>query len=119
MDDYELLSRFYEIFNEYQSSVTGWPHHRIVKNGRRWRTSREKHDVWFHRNFVSPDLLRLNISIWTWDESFLSKNKEGITREEYYKDFYRSDFGFTHAVRKDFLLRVITLGYVSAKTEGP
>jgi len=108
LDDYELLSRFYEIFNEYQSSVTGWPNHRIVKNGRKWRTSREKHDVWFHRNFVAPDLLRLNISIWTSDEDL----------HEYFKDFYRSDFGFTHAVRKDFLLRVITLGHVSAKTEG-
>lgn len=96
MEEYELLERFFGIFNAYSSSVTGWPGRRILKNGRRWRTSRENHDKWFNKNFVENGLLR--------------PNPIGSPEPEGY--FHKSHW--THAVRKDFAIKVLTLGYVSA-----
>jgi hypothetical protein len=108
-DDYDILTDFFKIFNAYSSQNTGWPLHRVVKTKRgrtrNWRTSYEKHQVWFHTHFVATDLMRLNLRRWEY--------KEGdITYEEYYKDFFKSEFGFTHAVRKDYIIKVLALGYV-------
>jgi len=108
-DDYEILADFFKIFNAYSSQATGWPLHRVVftKKGyaKRWRTSYEKHQDWFHTHFVATDLMRLNLRRWEY--------KEGdISYEEYYKDFFKSEFGFTHAVRREFAIKVLALGYV-------
>jgi hypothetical protein len=108
-DDYEILADFFKIFNQYSSKTTGWPLHRIIRTKKggikRWRISYERHQVWFHKNFIVPDLMRLNLRRW--------EHKNDIPYEEYYKDFFKSDFGFTHAVRKEFVLKVLTLGYVA------
>lgn len=109
-DDYEIVQKFIRILNEHTSKVTGWPLHRIVRTGngrtKRWRTSREKHDRWFHRKFFATDLLRPNLRPWEFKDDGL------ITYEEYYRDFYKTDHGFTVAVRKEFLLKALALGYV-------
>lgn len=107
--NYELLRKFFDIFNDYQSQVTGWPRHRIVqtKRGpRNWRMSHDRFNVWFHKNFILTDLLRANLGEWEF------KDDEKISFEDYYRDFYRSEFGFMYAVRKDFLVKVLTLGSV-------
>lgn len=109
MNEDELLRKFFEIFNEYQSQVTGWPRHRIIqtKRGpRRWRMSHERLNVWFHKNFIRPDLMRANLVGWEF------KDDGKISYEDYYRDFYRSDFGWVWAVRKDFLVKTLTLGCV-------
>lgn len=113
-DDYEILADFFKIFNAYSSHKTGWPLHRVVRTKKggtkNWRTSYEKHQNWFHTNFVATDLMRLNLKRWEYKDRLI---KEEVSYEEYYKDFFKSDFGFTHAVRRDFALKVLTLGYVA------
>lgn len=110
MSHYEILADFFKIFNKYSSQSTGWPLHRVVitKKGyaKRWRTNYEKHQAWFHTHFVATDIMRLNLRRWEY-------KKEDVSYEEYYKDFFKSEFGFTHAVRKDFVIKVLTLGYVA------
>ena len=70
--------------------------------------SYEKHQVWFHKNFVRTDLMRLNLRRWDYEDRAINE----VSYEEYYKDFFKSEFGFTHAVRKDFAIKVLTLGFV-------
>lgn len=112
-DDYEILADFLKIFNAYKSEKTGWPNHKIIrtkKGGtRRWRTSYEKNQVWSHKNFIATDLMRLNLRRW--------EHQGDIPYEEYYQDFFKSDFGFTHAVRKEFAIKVLTLGCVFSPTQ--
>lgn len=105
----DLLRKFFEIFNEHQSQVTGWPQHRIIqtKRGpRRWRMSHERLHVWFHKNFIRTDLMRANLGRWEF------KDDGKISFEDYYRDFYRSDNGYVWAVRKEFLVKVLTLGSI-------
>lgn len=115
-DDYEILADFFKIFNAYSSQTTGWPLHKIVKTKKggtkRWKMSYERHQVWFHKNFVRTDLMRLNLRRWDYEDRALGV-KEDISYEEYYKDFFKSEFGFTHAVRREFAIKVLTLGYVA------
>jgi hypothetical protein len=109
-EEYDLLRKVCEIVNEYTSKTTGWPRHRIIetkKGSRSWRMSKERHDAWFRKKFILPDLMRPHIHF----EEF--KDDGLVSYEEYYKDFYRSEFGFTMAVRKDFAIKVLALGYVS------
>lgn len=114
-DDYEILADFFKIFNAYLSLTTGWPNHRVVRTKRgtfkNWRVSWDRHQVWFHTHFVATDLMRLNLRRWEYKEQVLGV-KGDISYEEYYEDFFKSEFGFTHAVRKDFVLKVLSLGYV-------
>jgi hypothetical protein len=81
--------------------------------------SKERHDAWFQKNFIETDLMRPNCEKWAWagadwdkrEKVFLDAS-ECARYEEYYKDYFKSDFGFTFAVRKDFAIKVLTLGYV-------
>lgn len=108
-DNDELLRRFFDVFNEYQSEITGWPRHRTVqaKRGpRRWRMSHERLDAWFHRNFIRTDLMRANLKF----EEF--KDDGLISFDDYYRDFVRSECSYVWAVRRDFLAKVLALGCV-------
>lgn len=109
-DDYDILQKFFRILNDHTSKVTGWPLHRTVRTRKggtkRWRMSKERHDSWFHSRFFATDLLRPNLKRWEFKDDGL------VSYEEYYRDFYKSQHGFTCAVRKDFLLKALTLGIV-------
>lgn len=108
-ENYELLRRFFDIFNEYQSSVTGWPRHRVVqtkKGPRRWRMSHEKLDLWFHSNFIATDLMRANLKFSEFKDDGL------VSFDDYYRDFVRSEWSYVWAVRRDFLMKVLALGHI-------
>jgi hypothetical protein len=116
-DEYELMGKVMSIVNEYTSSVTGWPLHRVVhtKKGRtrRWRMSYDRYQVWFHKNFIKTDLMRVNLRDWEFKDDGL------ISLEEYYKDFYKSDYGWTYAIRKEWALKILALGYVAIENIHP
>jgi len=111
-DDYELLHKFFKIFNEYKSQTTGWPLHRIVKTKKggtkRWRMSKERFDTWFWKNYISTGLMTINLRRWEYE-----KLGREISYEEHYENFFKSEFGLSHAVRKDFAIKVLTLGCVA------
>lgn len=110
MNDDEVLRRFLEILNRHTSGVTGWPLHRLVRTRkgymRRWRTSIERHDAYMYRRFYATDLLRPNLQRWEFKDDGL------VSYEDYYRDFYKSDGLFTCAVRRDFLLKSLALGFI-------
>jgi hypothetical protein len=108
-DDYEILQRVFEIVNIHTSAVTGWPYgwpYRTfkTKKGRVKRWSRERYDTWFHLKFVETGLMRPHPMELAWNKP--------DSYEEDFKDFYKSRYGFTHSVRKDFALKILTLGYL-------
>ena len=106
----EILMRFFEILNEHTSEVTGWPRHRIVKTKdgrtRRWRTSHERHEAYFHGRFITTDLLRANLQKCEFSDDGL------VSFKEYYNDFFRSENRFVWAVRKEFLIKTLMLNHI-------
>jgi len=125
IEDYDILRRFFDIFNEYNSQVTGWPMRRVVKTKkggtRRWRLGRDRMDAWFNKNFVETGLMKPHLHVWEfkgtdWDKrdyARLEGEEEEARYRKYFRGFYACDRGFTHAVRKDFALKVLALGHVS------
>jgi hypothetical protein len=125
IEDYDILRRFFDIFNEHQSQVTGWPMHRFVKTKkggtRRWRLGRDRFEAWINKNFVETGLMKPYRHVWEWvgadwdkrEYARLDDRSPRARYEEHFEGFYASDRGFTYAVRKDFALKVLALGHVS------
>ena len=105
MNDHELLSKFFSIFNEYQSR-------------KRRSIGEKKYETWFHKKFVETDLMRPDCEKWIWagadwdKRQYVSLDSSQLARyEEHSKDYFKSE-RVSVAVRKDFVIKVLTLGCV-------
>lgn len=111
MNELDAIRKFVDILNRHTSGVTGWPLHRTVrtKGGgtRRWRTSIDRHDAYMYRTFYATGILRANLHRWEFKDDGL------VSYEEYYRDYFRCDGGFTCAVRRDFLIKTLALGFIA------
>lgn len=111
MNEQEALRRFFEILNRHTSTITGWPLHRLVRTKKggtkRWRTSIEKHDAYMYRTFYATGILRVNLQRHEFYDDGL------VSHEEYYKDYCTGEGNLTSAVRRDYLVKVLALGFIS------
>lgn len=110
MNDEDALRMFFDILNRHTSTMTGWPFHRIVrlkKGGtRRWRSSMERHDAYMHRRFYATGILRANLGRHEFHDDGL------VSYDDYYRDYCRVDNSFTCAVRRDYLVKALALGFI-------
>lgn len=110
MNEQEALRRFFEILNRHTSTITGWPLHRLVRTkkggARRWRSSIERHDSYMHRRFYATGILRANLDRRDFRDDGL------VSYEDYYRDYCKGEGSFTSAVRRDFLIKALTLGFI-------
>jgi hypothetical protein len=109
IDDLKILEKFFRIFNDYESKATK-------------HMSEERREAWFKKKFIDTGLIKQNSTWWEWvgadwDKrgfvtSFTDEQQESYDR--HFEGYYRSPrLGSGLAVRKDFLFRVVTLGFMA------
>jgi len=109
IDDLKILAKFFRIFNDYKSKATN-------------RMSEERREVWFKKKFIDTGLFKRHSTRWEWvgadwdkrDSVTSLADEQQESYDKYFEGYYRSPrLGSGLAVKKDFLLRVLTLGHMA------